>query len=191
MVDLDALARQAVIPGSLAYQKILDVFGQEMIGSDGGLDRRRLRKKVIQDGESRKKLEKIVHPEITRLMIKEVEGAARSGKQLVFVEVPLLFEAGLEKTFDVIILVVSDPKTRINRLVKRDGISAAEAELLLKTQLSDEMKKKHSDFIIENTGTEAELLEQVAGIRRELQNCLKKHQKPLTGNITLYKSQPG
>ncbi|MEW5910475.1 MAG: dephospho-CoA kinase [Thermodesulfobacteriota bacterium] len=190
VIELDTLAREAVIPGRPAYLKILQVFGKDMAGSSGDLDRRKVRNMVIRDDSARKRLEQIIHPEITRLMMTEIKKAADSGKELVFIEVPLLFETGLEKKFDVVLLVVSDPQIRIDRLVRRDAITSEEAALLIKTQLPDEMKKTASHFIIQNMGSEEDLLKETGRVYRELRNYLKKNRKSLTGNITSYKDQP-
>ncbi|OGP61981.1 MAG: dephospho-CoA kinase [Deltaproteobacteria bacterium RBG_13_49_15] len=173
VIDLDILARESVAPQSPVYQEVLKHFGDRIVDSSGNLDRGLLRSRAIRDKTARKQLESIIHPEITRRMIAEIEKASRSEIDMVIVEVPLLFEVGMERTFDLVILVMSIPETEIDRIVKRDRITEEDARLLLEAQMPDDVKKDRSDFIITNTGSDQELMQRVDQIYKKLQNYLK------------------
>jgi dephospho-CoA kinase len=161
MISLDTLARKAVEPDSAAYPKIVDRFGKGVLESDGRIDRKRLRQQIIADPNAKRDLEALVHPEIKKRMLLELEKSDATQAPFVVIEVPLLFEVGLENEFDVVILVMADRNTQINRLVHRDGISPENAESLLDIQMPDEQKVKRADYVLTNSGTMEEIREAV------------------------------
>jgi dephospho-CoA kinase len=150
VINLDRLARRAVLPGSVALERIAAYFGPGVLDDSGSLDRRKIRDRIIRDAPARQALERIVHPEVLRLMEKRVEAAEAGGNQLVVVEVPLLFEAGLESLFDAVILVTADRETRIERLVARDRVARKAAEGLLDAQMAESAKIEQSDYTVQN-----------------------------------------
>ena len=164
VIDLDRLARQAVAPSGPALKKIVSAFGKEVLNPDGSLNRKTIRKKIVRDNAARRTLEEIVHPEIERLLRAEVSGMDTGQVPFVVVEVPLLFESGMEGAFDAVILVMAEERLQKKRLAKRDRISEEEAGLLLKVQIPDEMKVDHSDFVVLNTGTMKSLHDAVSRI---------------------------
>jgi dephospho-CoA kinase len=152
VISADDLARRAVLPGTDAYDKIVNHFGSGVVSDNGGLDRKKLRTMIIRDANAKKQLESFVHPEVFRLMGVEFEAAAQRREPMVVVEVPLLFELGLKPFFDLTLTVCAGQKLRIKRMMQRDQVSEAEAQLLLGIQLPEEEKVKQSDFIIDNNG---------------------------------------
>lgn len=151
-IDLDRLAREAVAPDSPVYSKIVDRFGSNIVERDGRIDRKQLRRQIIADPQARQDLEALVHPEIRKRMEQKLERLDPEQNPFVVVEVPLLFETGLENEFDVIVLVVSKRNAQINRLVQRDDISEKTAESLLDIQIPDEQKVDRSDYVLFNNG---------------------------------------
>ncbi|MFH0948102.1 MAG: dephospho-CoA kinase [Elusimicrobiota bacterium] len=113
------------------------------------LDREKIAGIIFSDFKKRKLLEKILHPEI----IKELNHLiTQSLNHLVVVDVPLLFESHLEKMFDSVIVVICKKNQQIDRLMKRDKITTAEAEKRLLSQMPISGKIKLADFIVKNTG---------------------------------------
>ncbi len=160
LIDLDQVAREVVRPGSPGLEKVIGRFGPSVAAPDGGLDRAVLRRRILHDNGARKELEAILHPEIDAVMRARMRQARRDGRAAV-VEVPLLFEAGMADRFDKVVLVRADADTRIQRLVQRDNVPVNEAAALLKIQMTDDEKSKHSDYIIENNGSREDLLKTV------------------------------
>ncbi len=152
----DDLARKAVAPGTPAYKKIVDYFGKEALLSDNTLDRRKLRGIITQSAEKKKMLEGFVHPAVFALMQKGFEDAKQKREPVVAVEVPLLFEAGMEGFFDFVVIVTVAQKIRVARLMKRDALTEQEAEALIQIQMPEAEKIARSDFVIDNSGTLAE-----------------------------------
>jgi dephospho-CoA kinase len=101
-------------------------------------------------------------------MLKEKLDEARKAGRDVAVEVPLLFELGLEKYFDVVVMVFSEPETRIGRLEKRDRVGEREAAALIDLQMPDREKMKRADFVVRNTGSMERLEKDVKILHRKL-----------------------
>lgn len=153
VVSSDVLARDVVVPGSAAYGEIVRYFGERVLKKDGNLNRRLLRRIIVQDAAARKSLESFIHPEIIKRIGFEVAAAEKEGLSAVVVEVPLLFELGMQDEFDHVVVVSTDSETRIRRLMNRDHISREEAQALLDVQMPDEEKTKRTNFVIRNNGS--------------------------------------
>lgn len=174
VISTDTLAREVAAPGSSGLAEIVKCFGPEVLQVDGSLNRPALRRIITADEKVRRSLEKILHPKIAERMETEMVRGAAEGRNIFFVEVPLLFEAGWNDYFDVIVTVSANKERRIRRLMTRDRVSRQEARDLLKIQMPEQEKIEHSDFIIKNSGS----LEQLnAEVDRFLKNFLSKMSK--------------
>lgn len=157
VINTDSLAREVVAPGSRGFGEIVDRFGPKVLQADGSLNRSALRRTITSDAAARRNLETIIHPKIIERMEVEITRAVKDGRTIIVVEVPLLFEAGWNDYFDVIVMVSADDETRIKRLMARDNVSRQEALALLQIQKPDREKNQHSDFIIKNNGSREQL----------------------------------
>jgi dephospho-CoA kinase len=178
VVDADALARAVVLPGSPALAEIARTFGEDVLGPDGALDRKRLGAIVFADPEARRRLEAITHPAIRRAMLEETERLAGEGHDLVFYDAPLLFEVGLDAALDAVAVVWAPRDVQRARVVRRDAVSLAEADARLAAQIPIDEKALRADFVVENAteddlGPKAErLLEDLRrGLGRKLPNA--------------------
>ena len=175
VISSDSLAREAVAPGTAAYEMIVDAFGKQILRKDGTLNRQMLRRMMITDDNTRKILGQCIHPEINRLMHLKMAEAEKESIPVVVIEVPLLFESGMENRFDAIIVVFSDRELQIKRLVKRDTVSRREAKALLSVQIPDEDKIEQSDFVIKNNDSSVEMIKSVDHIYEKIyQKYLKR-----------------
>jgi dephospho-CoA kinase len=150
VISSDALAREVVAPGTDAFKNIINYFGKKVLLPDGALNRSKLRRIITGDDVARSELERYVHPEITQLVQLKMAQAEQEGERFVVVEVPLLFELGIQDRFDVVVLISAERELRIKRLMERDSISQKEAKDLLDVQMTDDEKAQKSDFIIKN-----------------------------------------
>lgn len=162
VIDADAIARDLVHPGSDTLKEIADIFGEDMIQSDGNLDRDKLGKRVFSDEDARNRLNEIMHPAIVRAML----DLSENFHGLVFYDVPLLFEqiddikeSGLE--FDSIWLVDANEDVQLARLMARDGIDEAYAKEKIASQMPLEEKKKLATVVFDNSGDLMNLYNQV------------------------------
>lgn len=157
VIDADQLSRAAVAPGTRALMEIARLFGPEVIGQEGELDRKRVAAKVFGDAAARARLEAIVHPAVRDAMHQETERLAKAGHPIAFYDVPLLYEVGLEKELDSVAVVWTPRATQVDRMVGRDGFTRAEAEARLAAQLPIDEKAARADFVVENDGRLAAL----------------------------------
>jgi dephospho-CoA kinase len=169
VLNLDALARDAVRPGSEVLKAIIEHFGKGVLASDGSLDRRKLRGIITRETQARKVLERLTHPEIFRLFEEKVAAIESRHKDgVVVVEIPLLIELGIQGQFDVVVLVEAGSDLQKSRLVARDGSSEVEAQALLDIQVAGEKKRPYADYIVENRGSLKEIEVAVRKIYRKI-----------------------
>ncbi len=157
VVDADELARRAVAPGSAALAEIARELGPDVVGPDGALDRKRVAAIVFGDTEARRRLEAVVHPAVRRAMREETDRLAAAGHDLVFYDTPLLYEAGLDRVLDAIVVVWAPRAVQRARLLARNALTPEEADARLAAQLPIDDKAARADFVVENAGAPEEL----------------------------------
>lgn len=169
IIDFDLLAREVVVPGQPAYQEIVDYFGDQVMGEDGNLDRKRLSGIVFRDPEKRQILEGMTHPRIFAAFVRRLRRMAEEDPQgIVQAVIPLLFEAQLQPLVHKVLVVYVSPDTQIERLMKRDRISREEARRILDAQMPIDPKAARADYIIRNEGTLDETKNEVHALWRIL-----------------------
>ena len=157
LVDADQLARDVVEPGSPVLERVAAQFGQAVLHPDGSLNRKKLGEIVFADPEARKQLEGLLHPPIRALMREQMETAEREyPDRLVVVDVPLLYESGLEFMFQEVMVVYVPSEIQLQRLIQRDGLSEDAAKARLAAQMSIEDKRLRADIVIDNSQTREE-----------------------------------
>lgn len=164
IIDADLLAREAVAPGSAALATIAARFGPQMLAPNGSLDRAALREVVFRDATAREALNAIVHPEVARLRAAAVARLRASGAAIVICDIPLLFETGLDREMDRIILVDAPVGVRRERLMRDRGLSAGDADAMIAAQMPADRKRAHAHYVIENDGTREALDAQVDAV---------------------------
>jgi dephospho-CoA kinase len=133
-----------------------------------------LRRIIVRDHNERLALERIIHPEITKKLMLKIAQAKQDGDAVVVVEVPLLFELGLEDNFDVIVALSAEHKLRIQRLINRDNMTRDEAERLIKAQMPDKLKAERAHFVVTNNGSIAELITAIDTVNKNILKIDKK-----------------
>ncbi|MDU5143442.1 MAG: dephospho-CoA kinase [Paenibacillus dendritiformis] len=162
LVDADRIAREIVLPGSPALDRIAERFGADMLLADGSLDRKRLGNVVFSNPAERKALEEITHPAIRQEMMTQMRRLEEEHPQsLVVVDVPLLYESGLTDRFEEIVVVYVPEEIQLERLMRRDEITEAEASERLRSQWDIEMKRERADYVIDNSKGMEETRKQV------------------------------
>jgi dephospho-CoA kinase len=155
--DCDRIAREVVEPGQPAYDRVVALFGPEVVGTDSALDRAGIRRIILKTPEKREALEAIVHPEIIREMVRQMETASYNKERACAVEVPLLFELGMESHFDTTLVVTADQGELERRISARDGVGRGDARQMLALQMDQAEKVRRADHVIENRGSESDL----------------------------------
>ncbi len=153
ILDADNLSRELIKPNTYGYKKILDYFGNQIIdntnNSEKAINRKLLRNIIFKHSESKKWIEKLLHPLIKEKMIQEC--SKYKNNQTIVMVIPLLFEAKFEDICTEIWLVKCPIELKQKRLITRDKISEKEAYETINLQLSFEEKSKLSDIILDNS----------------------------------------
>ena len=169
VIDADQLAHDVVKPGKPAWRAIVKLFGRTVINQDRSLDRQALGNIIFHNPNKRRQLERIIHPRVAREQQRLVRRIAKGKPHAVIIyEVPLLFEAGVDKRVDATIVVTADRDTQIARLKKRNGFSRAEAIRRIRSQMSLAKKIQRADHVLNGTFPRPSLRKQVGQLFKNL-----------------------
>ncbi|EAC7756760.1 dephospho-CoA kinase [Listeria monocytogenes] len=150
LVDADIAARKVVEPGTEGLKEIVAYFGGEILLADGTLNRAKLGEIIFKDKEKREKLNEITHPRVKDYMLEARERFFRAGEELVFFDIPLLFESHLESLVDQIVVVWTTPETELKRLMERNNLTKEDALRRIESQMGIDEKARKADFVIDN-----------------------------------------
>ena len=172
VVLADEIAHQLMRPGEPVYYEVVRHFGPDIVGIDGGIDRKKLAEAAFGSGRIQE-LNQIVHPAVIAhqdAWMKEM--AVKDPRGIAVVEAALMLEAGVAKRFDKLIVVTCTRAQKIERFAGRNQLGLAEAEpevaRRMAAQLPDEEKVRVADYVIDNSGALAELEMKVDGLMAEL-----------------------
>lgn len=154
LVDADAIARDVMLPGNPVLAAVTASFGQGILHEDGTLDRKKLGSIVFGDKIALETLNSISHPEIRKEIRKQMlELETTFPERLVVVDIPLLYESGLESIFEQVWVVYAPRHIQKERLMSRDLLSDGQAEARLQSQMDIEVKRSLADQVIDNSQT--------------------------------------
>ena len=170
LIDADRLAREVVKPGKPAWREIVKAFGKSILKPDGALNRDALAGIVFRRPGKRRLLERIIHPRVARLQAGLTSAAARNNPRAVIVyEVPLLFEAGVDKRVDYIVVVTADRQTQIARLKRRNGLTRTEALRRINSQFPVAEKAARADTVLNGAASRTVLRKRIRHLYQTLQ----------------------
>lgn len=152
-LSADVIAREILAKDAPAYRRVVERFGEEVVASDGEIDRPELARIIFNDPQARQDLNDITHPAIIAVTQERIDRFRQSSPApdaVLAVEIPLLIECGLEGIVDEVILVAAEQETQLCRLTKRSGISREEAQHRIAAQMPVEQKVLHADRVIWN-----------------------------------------
>ena len=158
VIDMDALARELVAPGTTLLGQVLARFGERVRAPDGALDRRALRELVFRDADARRELEALLHPAIRA---RAAELAAAVHAPYLIIVIPLLAEAGYASDYDRVLVVDCDEPLQRLRLAQRDGGSAELIDAALRAQAPRAARLALATEVIDNDGGLAALAPRV------------------------------
>ncbi len=167
IIDADAISRSLTAPGGPAMAAIAHTFGESMLGPDGAMDRQAMRERIFQDPQSKRQLEHIIHPLVTRITTQQAQSALQTGHRVLVFDVPLLVESGerWRKQVDRVIVVDCDTATQKQRVMARSGLSAEEIGRIISLQATRAQRLACADLVLVNQGLSFDELEkQVAQV---------------------------
>ncbi len=148
LVDTDRVAREVVAAGEPGLEAIVEAFGADILLDSGDLNRSALRAIAFGDPDERRKLEALLHPLIRARTLAQLEALEAPYAVVV---VPLLVETDFAQFVDRVLVVDCPRKLQLERLVRRDQISAADAEAILAAQVDRETRSAHADDILDGS----------------------------------------
>ena len=157
VVDGDVIAREVVEPGTEGLAALVDAFGQDILLSDGALNRPALAAKAFVDDDKRALLNRIVHPLVGQRRQQII--AALTEDAVVVEDIPLLVETGMAPVFPLVVVVHADIETRVIRLVQLRGMPESDARARVAAQASDAQRRAIADVLLDNSGSQGELVE--------------------------------
>lgn len=172
-INTDNIYREITSQKTPCIEALISEFGGDIVNGDFSLNRKRLSEIVFSDKKKLNRLNKLSHYHVLNEVRKIIKNAADSGYFGVIVDAPLLFESGFDTECDLVIAVVANESTRINRILARDNITPDMAKKRLSAQLSDEVIKSRADYVIDNSGDASHLAEEVEKIIKEIKNKFK------------------
>lgn len=168
-IDADLIAREIVEVGQPALTALSNHFGEQVLYSDGSLNREKLRKIIFDNHDERLWVNQLLHPVIRQTMI---EKALKATSPYVILMIPLLFENSLETLVSRVLVIDTDEQTQIMRASLRDNTSEQHIQSIVSAQISRQERNNRAHDIIQNTATTSYLeLEQQVSILH--QNYLK------------------
>lgn len=158
----DEVAHEVKNPGTECYHELIKLLGEDILGSDGQIDRGKMAEKIFADETVRQKVNGIIHPAVKRYLLEHLETAEKRGDvELFFVEAALLIEAGYGELVDEMWYIYATEEVRRERLKVSRGYSDEKVNRILSSQLSDEEFRKNCSFIIDNSGVLTDSFKQI------------------------------
>ena len=168
IIDGDVVARKVLVENSTLLNKLSEEFGEGILNPDGTLNRRALAKEAFSTPEKTEKLNSIMHPAINEFIFEEAEKAFFD-YDVVIVDAAAIIESGFTEKSDYLIVVHAPVEIRKERIIKRDGLSEADADVRIKGQKEDDFYLSKADFVFK-TYPPYDNEEQLSQLEKELFN---------------------
>ena len=170
VIDADSVAHDITDNNLDCIYDIVNRFSCLVLNEKGKINRKALGKMVFSDPKELAALNKIIFPYILKAIEHEVLGYISKGAENIVIDGATVIESGCGKMCDVLVSVVAERETRITRIIKRDGISKADAERRVSAQKPEEFYTENSDFVIRNDSTPADLERNVNSVLKNMLN---------------------
>ncbi|MFA5006076.1 MAG: DNA-formamidopyrimidine glycosylase [Candidatus Izemoplasmatales bacterium] len=150
VLDADVVYKDLSKPGNVLYNDIIGAFGEGILAADGSIDRAKLGAVVFADAAARERLNALSHPAVRTAMLAWIDARKAGGDEIIVASVPLLFEAGFDSFCDVTVAVWCPPRIQLERLMKRNGLSRADALRRIGAQMPLKQKSLRATHTIDN-----------------------------------------
>ena len=172
IIDADEVARKLSNDSKTKYfEKMVNLFGKKILKDDGKLNRKEIARTIYKNKEKRRALNRLTFKYVVDDINEQIKEAEKQDYKYIGIDVPLLYEAKMERICDYVIAVVAEDQKKINRICQRDNITEELAKERLKIQNDNEFFVKKADFVIHNDGTleklETSLKEIIDKIRKK------------------------
>ena len=162
VIDCDLIARDAVKKGSKGLCALISVFGDDILLSDGQLNRARLAERAFSSDKNTALLNKTILPFISELVRQQMDC------DKILLDAPTLFESGLDSVCDCTIAVLADEKVRLKRIIARDNLTLNEAKRRISAGKSDNFFIKNADYVIYNNADGKEFINEAEALFKKI-----------------------
>ena len=162
VVDADAIVKELQSPGTVVFDEMVERFGSDIVGPDGGLDRARVAEIVFNDADALKDLSGIVHPRVQAEIFRRIEEQTDTDN-VVVLDIPLLVESGYPGLLGTIVVDL-DPEVAITRLIEFREFTEDDARARIAKQATREQRLEKADFVVDNSGTPDDLPSQIDAV---------------------------
>jgi len=174
IIDADKIVHELLEPGQLAWEEVLAYFGSGIELPGGTIDRRKLGEIVFSNPEKRAWLNRCLHPKVFEVYNAQVRHlCSRQPDAIVVFDAALLIETGYHTKMDKVIVVYADEEHQLKRLMERDLFTRDQAVARIRSQMPLNEKRRHADYVVENTGNREETERRA----REIFGLLKKNSR--------------
>jgi dephospho-CoA kinase len=169
VIDADKIVHELLEPGQQAWEEVIEYFGPGIVFPDKTIDRRKLGEIVFNNAEKRTWLNQCLHPKVFAAYTTCVKHLrTRAPDALIVFDAALLIETGYHKKMDRVIVVYADEEQQMERLTSRDRFNREQALARIRSQMPLSEKRKHADYVIDNTGTREETEQQAREVFQKL-----------------------
>lgn len=171
----DEVGNEVKLPGQPCYERLVQLLGRQVLAEDGTIDKKKMAGLIFSDPALLDRVNGIIHPEVKRYILEQVEEERRKGEaDYFFLEAALLIECGYEAILDELWYFHADGPVRMARLKESRGYSEEKIRQIFESQLSETEFRAHCSVVIENNGDlqetrrqlEAALCRDTAGFRQ-------------------------
>lgn len=167
VIQADQIGHILMEPGEECYDAVIRLFGKETIKKDKTIDRKRISDVVFTDKEMLLKLNGIIHPAVKSRILRLIQEQREAGREICVVEAALFLEEKYQEFCDEVWYVYTEEEIRIQRLMENRGYSREKSLGIIKNQVSDQVFRENTDYVIENNGDLLETRRQIReGIER-------------------------
>ena len=168
IINADEIGHEAFKPDTELWHAVVSAFGNQIVTPGGEIDRQKLGTIVFGNPEALARLNRIMHPRMRDMVKARLEEYRRQGASAVVLEAPLLLEAGWTALVDEVWVTTAPEATVLKRLRERSGLSENESMSRLRSQLPNEERLKHADWVIDTDCSLGELKAKVKELWQEL-----------------------
>ena len=177
ILDADLICRKLVEPGQPALKEISECFGENILNKSRNLDRKKLAQVIFNDPDKKKILENILHPKVFAFEKDKYKFICKNNPNaLVIIDAALLIESGNYKNMDKVVVVNTDEKTQMERILARGEWHKDEILSRINNQMPSKEKNRYADFILDNSSDKFQLRNQVESLYAKLTILAAKNQ---------------
>ncbi len=176
LIDADQIVHCLMEQNQQAWQEVVEHFGQGILLSNREIDRRKLGEIVFNDEEQRAWLNKCLHPKVFEAFLASVRNMKnRPPGTVIVLDAALLIETGYNKKMDRTVVVYAEPEQQLERLMRRNAFTQEQALARIRSQMPLGEKRRHADYVIDNTGSREYTEQQVRDVFAKLKQEAERH----------------